>query len=153
MIDLHFGKYGIKTADRLNIVLYEKVENTKPESKNFGKISEKVLGYYSRLEDAINANVKTVMADDSWNITSIEETIRAINFIQNSIKYECKGLQNKIKAFEEKQTPKKVVFVDGGEELLCPYCGIDFMGTITELGHEPYYCFECGQALDWGQEE
>ena len=53
----------------------------------------------------------------------------------------------------EKQIAKKVIFVDGGEELLCPCCGIDFMGTIQDADHDPYYCFECGQALDWGNED
>ena len=45
MIDLKFGKYGIKTADKLNIVLYELVEVKKEDSPNYGKMSEKVLGY------------------------------------------------------------------------------------------------------------
>ena len=49
----------------------------------------------------------------------------------------------------EKQIPKKVEFVDGGEALLCPCCGIDFMGCLTDPDHDPYYCYECGQAIDW----
>lgn len=53
----------------------------------------------------------------------------------------------------EKQTPKKVEFVDGREALLCPCCGIDFMGCLTDPDHDPYYCYECGQALDWSEEE
>ena len=31
MIDLRFGKYGVKTADKLNIVLYEIVETERIE--------------------------------------------------------------------------------------------------------------------------
>ena len=53
----------------------------------------------------------------------------------------------------EKQIPKKVIFEDNGEVLLCPRCGLDLMGSITEPDHDPYYCFECGQALDWKVEE
>ena len=52
----------------------------------------------------------------------------------------------------EKQIPKKVIFEADGEELLCPSCGFDFMGAFCEPDHDPYYCFECGQALDWGEE-
>ena len=53
----------------------------------------------------------------------------------------------------EKQIPKKVIFEDDGEVLLCPRCGLDLMGSITDPDHDPYYCFECGQALEWGEEE
>lgn len=49
----------------------------------------------------------------------------------------------------EKQIPKKVIFEDDGNLLLCPNCGLDLMGSITEPDHDPYYCFECGQALLW----
>ena len=51
----------------------------------------------------------------------------------------------------KKQIPKKVVFEDGGESLLCPSCGLELMGSITEPDHDPYYCFECGLALDWSE--
>ena len=53
----------------------------------------------------------------------------------------------------EKQTPKKVKFVDGGNELRCPCCNYDLMGSTNEPDHDPPYCFECGQALDWSDEE
>lgn len=53
----------------------------------------------------------------------------------------------------KKQTPKKVIFTDNGESLLCPKCGFDLMGSINEPDHDPYYCFECGQALDWSDGE
>lgn len=49
----------------------------------------------------------------------------------------------------EKQIPKKVIFEDEGDSLLCPNCGLELMGSITEPDHDPYYCFECGQALLW----
>ena len=52
----------------------------------------------------------------------------------------------------EKQIPKKVIFEDDGDSLLCPNCGLELMGSITEQDHDPYYCFECGQALDWGKQ-
>lgn len=46
---------------------------------------------------------------------------------------------------------KKVIFEDDGEVLLCPNCNIDLMGSLTDPDHDPYYCFECGQALKWGE--
>lgn len=92
MIDLKFGKYGIKTADRLNIVLYELIENKKEDSKHYGKTYEKVLGYYGKLEHALNAYVKVALVDDELNITSVEELIKTIGFIQHSIRHECSRL-------------------------------------------------------------
>ena len=55
----------------------------------------------------------------------------------------------KVKSAVEKQMPKKVEFLDNGEELICPCCGFDLMGSITDLDHDPPYCFECGQKLSW----
>lgn len=51
----------------------------------------------------------------------------------------------------EKQIPKKVEFVDGGNALLCPCCKYDLMGCEVDPVHDPYYCLECGQALDWSE--
>lgn len=92
MIDLKFGKYGIKTADKLNIILYELVENKKEDSKNYGEIREKVLGYYGELEHALNAYVKIAMADDDFNATSVKEIVNAIWAIKHSIRHECNRL-------------------------------------------------------------
>ena len=58
-----------------------------------------------------------------------------------------------VKAAVEKQTAKKVEFVDGGDVLLCPRCKYDLMGCVNEPDHDPPYCFECGQALDWSNTE
>ena len=89
MIDLRFGKYGIKTADRLNIVLYENIENKKEDSPNYGKTSQKVLGYYGELEHALNAYVKVAMADDELTFKTVEELIKEIDLIRHSIRHEC----------------------------------------------------------------
>jgi len=48
----------------------------------------------------------------------------------------------------EKQRPKKVKFA-GDDSLPCPCCGYELMGSLDQPDHDPYYCFECGQALDW----
>lgn len=55
----------------------------------------------------------------------------------------------KVKAAVGKQIAKKVEFVDDGDVLLCPCCGFDLMGCLTEPDHDPPYCFECGQKLSW----
>lgn len=94
MIDLKFGKYGIKTADKLNIMLYELLEVKKKDSPNFVKISEKVLGYFSHLEHALNAYVKVTVADDDFNATSIEEVKVLLTEIKEKIHAECERIEN-----------------------------------------------------------
>lgn len=93
MIDLKFGKYGIKTADKLNIVLYELVEVKKKESTEYGKIKEKVLGYFSHLEHTLNAYVKVTVADDDFNATSIEEVKVLLTEIKEKIHAECERVE------------------------------------------------------------
>ena len=64
-----------------------------------------------------------------------------------------KEIFEKVEEAIEKQEPKKVEFVDNGDVLLCPCCGFDLMGSINELDHDPPYCFECGQKLDWSDKK
>lgn len=92
MIDLKFGKYGIRTADKLNIILYELVENKKEDSKNYGEVREKVLGYYGELEHALNSYTKIAMADDDFNATTVEEVKDAIYTLKHGIRHECSRL-------------------------------------------------------------
>jgi len=36
------------------------------------------------------------------------------------------------------------------ESIYCPNCNYDLMGGIEpDAEHDPPYCWECGQALDW----
>ena len=79
-------------------------------------------------------------------------TQEAIKDIKENIKPVVggKSLDIAIEALE-KQVPKKVIFDDDEEVLLCPNCNIDLMGSLTDQDHDPYYCFECGQALKWGE--
>lgn len=59
----------------------------------------------------------------------------------------------------EKQIPKKVIFKpDEGvpDCCICPRCGFDMMGVydFTDSNtKDPSFCPDCGQALDWGDEE
>lgn len=56
----------------------------------------------------------------------------------------------------EKQVPKKVESFNNLNETRCPECRFVF-GYSIELGEydgEYYnYCVDCGQKLDWGNEE
>ena len=78
---------------------------------------------------------------------------------------DCKFTEDDYKANEmaiqalEKQIEKKPEYeADGyaGGELVydyakCPICGHDFEYGINDWGCE--YCSDCGQKLDWGDEE
>lgn len=86
MIDLKFGKYGIKTADKLNIVLYQNVPVTKENSPNFGTVNEKTLGYYSNLEHALNAYVKVAVQDENYVATDVTEVLNMLKAIRQEIK-------------------------------------------------------------------
>ena len=63
------------------------------------------------------------------------------------------GTVEELKEAREKQVAKKVIVEDDGDSLLCPSCGLELMGSINDPDHDPYYCFECGQALKWGEED
>lgn len=85
MINLQFGKYGIKTADERNIILTENVIITKENSKNFGKEFEKVLGYYSNLECALKAYINRALADEDTNINTAELLLDKYEKLHNNI--------------------------------------------------------------------
>ena len=80
--------------------------------------------------------------------------------VQDILKYlpECDMKKSVIDALE-KQIPKKPVpFVDRGKHYIgCPTCGFGGVGymhddnffVIVDFEH----CFNCGQAIDWGEDE
>ena len=51
----------------------------------------------------------------------------------------------------EKQIPKKPIKSDREirycEVWKCPKCGFEWSGRVVD------YCYKCGQAIDWGEEE
>lgn len=54
----------------------------------------------------------------------------------------------------EKQIPKSVIL--GEDECICPTCGFDMMGVYDFYDRDttdPKCCPNCGQALDWSEEE
>lgn len=86
MIDLRFGKYGVRTFDKLNIVLYQNIPVTKADSPNYGKVNEKTLGYYSNLEQALNGYVKVAVQDEDYVATNVTEVLDMLKTIQQDIK-------------------------------------------------------------------
>ena len=86
----HFGRpeYGLVCE-----LVHHKLLKTVKESPNYGKMSEKVLGYYSHLEHALNAYAKVAMADDDFNATSIEEVKDMLTEIKEQIHAECERIE------------------------------------------------------------
>ena len=90
-------------------------------------------------------------------------TGEALEMIRTSIKereqYRAIGTVEELRLAKEKQIPKKPEYeadgyVDG--ELVydyakCPICGHDFEYGINDWGCK--YCSDCGQKLDWSDEE
>lgn len=53
----------------------------------------------------------------------------------------------------EKDIAEKPVYTSSGEVNHCPNCDYDLMGGMWFAGDEtPTYCWECGQKLNWGEE-
>ena len=63
-----------------------------------------------------------------------------------------KGIEAAAAALE-KQIPKKPLQVENSIEYNCPGCG-QCCGYVDALSWDtPKFCVECGQALDWTDEE
>ena len=72
-------------------------------------------------------------------------------------------IKEHIKELEEKQLPKKPKFgcIDTKRNpsgLYCPNCGwggitYTHKNNVFVLSTETEYCFNCGQALDWGDDD
>ena len=93
------------------------------------------------------------------------EAIREVRFNMSTIGLSDKAAKRVVEARDmainalEKQIPKKPEYeADGyadGELVYdyakCPICGHDFEYGINDWGCE--YCSDCGQKLDWSDEE
>ena len=63
-----------------------------------------------------------------------------------------KGIKAATSALK-KQIPQKPLRVENSIEYSCPRCG-KYCGYVDALPWDmPKYCFECGQTLDWTDEE
>ena len=81
-----------------------------------------------------------------------EKALEILNGVEFSEKYQ--GVQEYTevlivcKEALEKQIPKKVIFQSGFKGLrYCPCCNVRFIGWGMK------YCGECGQALDWSEND
>ena len=93
------------------------------------------------------------------------EAIREVRFNMSTIGLSDKAAKRVVEARDmainalEKQIPKKPeyeadVYADGKlvyDYAKCPICGHDFEYGINDWGCE--YCSDCGQKLDWSDEE
>ena len=81
-----------------------------------------------------------------------EEAIKTIQVAIAEVEWEYPldysvAFETAIEALE-KQIPKKVIFQSGFKGLrYCPCCNVRFIGWGIK------YCGECGQALDWSEND
>lgn len=114
--------------------------------KNIAECKRRIFRIKDFMENSKDANNDKCKE----NIFVLETTIQALEEVEQ---YRALGTVEGLKEAREKQVAKKVIVEDDGDSLLCPSCGLELMGSITDYDHDPYYCFECGQALKWGEED
>ena len=77
-----------------------------------------------------------------------EEAKRIIRDVMEEVKqYRELGTVEELRIAKEKQIPKKPIFTEDKQFALCPCC--DMKGLIDKQE----YCDNCGQAIDWSDEE
>ena len=94
------------------------------------------MGITDKNKEAI-INLKVILSE----ITECEESICYVTDI------DAEPLRLAIKALE-KQTPKKPVY--GAANIKCPNCGATLLYYFHSFKID--YCDECGQRLDWSEE-
>lgn len=94
------------------------------------------MGITDKNKEAI-INLKVILSE----ITEYEESICYVTDI------DAEPLRLAIKALE-KQTPKKPVY--GAANIKCPNCGATLLYYFHSFKID--YCDECGQRLDWSEE-
>ncbi len=89
---------------------------------------------------------KAIPCDTSWGKSFENAYAIAIKALEEVQQYRAIGTPEEFRAAAEKQTAKKIeIWADGSEH--CPCCDKD----ISCLGFK--VCIECGQLLDWSNEE
>lgn len=96
--------------------------------------------------------------------------VKALNFIKGTLsafhqrtnsevpKKETEWL-NTLQELTEKATPKKPIKDGSGYltcdkvQYICPRCNQIMVRVICIKSHKPNYCYKCGGALDWSEEE
>lgn len=85
MINLTLGDYRIYTLDENNIVLAKCSFVTKPTSKNYGKSTQRVLGYYSSMKSALSDYMAKEMASPDYCAETVEQLEAVLDNIASRI--------------------------------------------------------------------
>lgn len=93
MYDIKLGSYKIKTLDEKNIALIEIKQVLDPQSKRYGESYEKVLGYYTSFESALDGYYRRFLNGPDITLRTIQEVILEIRKIRTEIKNILKGCE------------------------------------------------------------
>lgn len=100
---------------------------------------------------------KAIPCDTSWGESFENAYAMAINALEEVQQYRAIGTPEECRAAVEKQTAKKPDYEGDGyadghlvyDTWICPCCGKHY-----EVDYDNYnYCPDCGQKLDWRDEE
>ena len=86
MYDIQLKNYRIKTLDDRSIGLIETKRVSDPSSKRYGETYERVLGYYSSIESAIEGYIRTVLNGPNIEIRSLQELASEVLKIRADLK-------------------------------------------------------------------
>lgn len=100
---------------------------------------------------------KAIPCDTSWGESFENAYAMAINTLEEVQQYRTIGTPEECRAAVEKQTAKKPDYEGDGysdghlvyDTWICPCCGKHY-----EVDYDDYdFCPECGQCIDWSDEE
>jgi len=94
MINLTLGDYRIYTLDENNIVLAKCSVVTKPTSKNYGKLTQRVVGYHSSLKSALSSYMAKEMASDDYCAETVEQLEAVLDNIASRIEKALEGINH-----------------------------------------------------------
>lgn len=94
MINLTLGDYRIYTLDENNIVLAKRSVVTKPTSKNYGKSTQRVLGYHSSLKSALSAYTAKEMASPDYCAETVDQLEAVLDNVACRIEKALGGIKN-----------------------------------------------------------
>lgn len=81
------------------------------------------------------------------------DILNQYNKVNDFANSQCAKLMNEMHELKERDTAKKPSIMDhilGDINFKCPTCKSEY---ICEKENEPLYCQNCGQRLDWSEEE
>lgn len=86
------GGYRIYQADEMNIVLVKTTVIKSKRSKRNGETAEKRIGYFGKLEHALNEYKKRCMTEDIVDLSGdIDKIERGLDDIADAIRTACNG--------------------------------------------------------------